>query len=330
MDDVAGAPDHDRVADAHVLARDLVHVVQRCIAHGHAADEHRPEPRDRRDRAGASDLELDRGDGRLDLVRRELVRERPPWRPRGKPEPFLPVTPVDLVHDAVDLVRELRARVADALVEGEAAVHARDHRRLRAGAQPEVAQGSEQLAVAAPLRERGIGDGPDAIAEEGERPRRRDARIELAHGAGRGVAGIDEGLLAARRECRVHALEALDRHEHLAADLEQGGRGAAQVQRHATDGADVRGHVLASRPVTARRGLREHTLLVGDRNGEPVEFRLGRVIDGAIDFAEPLARPPVECARIVRREAVVERQHRHAMDDFAECIEGRRTDPLRR
>ena len=58
-DHVARPAHDDRIADAHVLARELVHVVQRGVADRHAADEHRLEPRHRRQRAGATDLELD-------------------------------------------------------------------------------------------------------------------------------------------------------------------------------------------------------------------------------------------------------------------------------
>ena len=58
-DHIAGAPHHHGVADTHILARDFVHVVQRGVADGDAADEHRLEPRHRRQRAGAADLEFD-------------------------------------------------------------------------------------------------------------------------------------------------------------------------------------------------------------------------------------------------------------------------------
>ena len=58
-DDVAGALDHHRVADADVLAGDLVLIVQRGIRHHHASDGDRLEPRHRGQRAGAPDLELD-------------------------------------------------------------------------------------------------------------------------------------------------------------------------------------------------------------------------------------------------------------------------------
>src|SRR5581483_3792484 len=57
--DVAGALQDDGVADAHVLAFDLVLVVQRGVAHQHAADIHRLQACDRRERAGAADLDVD-------------------------------------------------------------------------------------------------------------------------------------------------------------------------------------------------------------------------------------------------------------------------------
>ncbi len=61
----------------HVLAADLVLVVQRRVGDGRAADEHRRQPRDRRDRAGAADLHVDARAPRRHLLRRKLVRDRP-------------------------------------------------------------------------------------------------------------------------------------------------------------------------------------------------------------------------------------------------------------
>src|SRR2546430_11604872 len=58
-DHIPGAAHHHGVSDPHVLAVHLVDVVQRDVAHRHAAHEHRREPRHRRERSGAADLELD-------------------------------------------------------------------------------------------------------------------------------------------------------------------------------------------------------------------------------------------------------------------------------
>ena len=58
-DDVARALKHDAVADAGVEPFDLVRIVQRGVGDDHAADRHRLEPRDRGQRAGAADLDVD-------------------------------------------------------------------------------------------------------------------------------------------------------------------------------------------------------------------------------------------------------------------------------
>ena len=58
-DHVARAAHDHGVADHETLARDFVHVVQRRVAHGDAAHEHRLELGGRRQRAGAADVEDD-------------------------------------------------------------------------------------------------------------------------------------------------------------------------------------------------------------------------------------------------------------------------------
>ena len=85
-DHVARAAHDDGVADAHVLAPHLVLVVQRGVGHGDAADEHRLQPRDRRDRAGAADLDVDADDLGRRLLGRELVRDREARRARDEAE----------------------------------------------------------------------------------------------------------------------------------------------------------------------------------------------------------------------------------------------------
>ena len=62
---------------AHVLARDLVLVVQRRVGDDDAADRHRLEPRDRRQRAGAADLDVDASSTRLALARRRTCARSP-------------------------------------------------------------------------------------------------------------------------------------------------------------------------------------------------------------------------------------------------------------
>ncbi len=113
-DDVAGLLEDHVIADPDVLAPDLVEVVERGPGDGRAGDLRRPEVGDRRQRPGPPDVRDDVLDDRLDLLRRELVGDRPARGPADDPEPLLLVEPVDLDDDAVGLVRELVALVAPA------------------------------------------------------------------------------------------------------------------------------------------------------------------------------------------------------------------------
>src|SRR5262249_8257429 len=95
--DVAGALDHDSVADPDVAALaqylplvadalDVVLVVQRDVLPDHAADADRLELADRRERAGAADLDLDVAKHRHGALGREFVRDAPARRPRDEAE----------------------------------------------------------------------------------------------------------------------------------------------------------------------------------------------------------------------------------------------------
>ena len=69
---------------------------------------------DRRQLAGAADLDVDRLERGLRLLGGEFVGERPARRARDLAEPPLPVEPVDLVDDAVDVERQVGALRLDA------------------------------------------------------------------------------------------------------------------------------------------------------------------------------------------------------------------------
>ena len=79
-----------------------------ALVDGDAADEHRLQPRDRRDRAGAADLDVDAQHLGRHFLGRELVRDREARRARDEAELGLLREAVDLVDDAVDVVGQLR------------------------------------------------------------------------------------------------------------------------------------------------------------------------------------------------------------------------------
>ncbi len=127
---VAGALNAHHVADADVLALDFIGIVQGDIGHDHAADIDRFQPRHRRQCAHAADLDIDGQKSRQGLLRREFMGYGPARAARHKAQAPLIVEPVDLIDDAIDIVAELRAHLADMFVGIEQALRPFDADRV--------------------------------------------------------------------------------------------------------------------------------------------------------------------------------------------------------
>ncbi len=191
--DVAGALDLHRVADADIEARDLVGVVQRGVLHHDAADRHRFELGDRRERAGAADLDLDILDDGGRLLRREFVRDRPARTARDEAEPVLPVEAIDFVDHAIDVVIEAGALRLDVAVELQQRLDRPAHFGQRVGLEAAMLEPFDHAGLRVGRHRAHLAPG---IGEKAERPRCRDRRIELAQRAGCGIARIDIKRLA--------------------------------------------------------------------------------------------------------------------------------------
>src|SRR6185437_7180714 len=163
------------------------------VLHDHAADGERLELGERRELAGAADLDVDIEERGLRLLRREFVRDRPAWRTRDETETLLKIEAIDLVDDTVDVITEIGALAFDVAIEFE------DFLRRVAARYPRIdleAPRFERLQHV-PLRIGGhLARLAPGIGEEVQRPRRCHRGIELAHRARRRVARIDEERLA--------------------------------------------------------------------------------------------------------------------------------------
>ena len=262
-----------RVAFAHVEPRDLAGIVQRGVLHHDAADGDRLELGDRRERAGAADLDLDVLDDGGRLLGREFMRDRPARRARHEAEPLLPIEAVDLVDDAVDIVVEAGALRLDVAVELQQRVDRAAHLGQRIGL---------KAATLEPFDHAGLGVGrhlahlAPGIGEKAERPRCGDRRVELAQRAGRGVARIDVELLAGFRLLAVKFEERGFGHVDFAAHLAHRRHAfALEPVRNVLERFDVGGDVLAFGAVAARRAGDEHAVLVAQRHRQAVDLRLG-------------------------------------------------------
>jgi hypothetical protein len=326
-DHVAGALDHDRVADAHVLALDLVAVVQRRVRDRHTADAHRLELRDRRQCTRASDLHFDREHGGGRLRRRELVRHRPARRARHDAELVLIGEPVDLHDRSVDLDRQRRASREQRVVRRDHRVDAAARDALGAGREPPVREPLERLALRLHAGRQPFADRVGAQLERAQ-PLAVDLVQHPQRPGGR-VARVRERLGVAREPPLVQPLEARGRQDHLAAHRDPPGRVALQCERNARRDAQVRGDVLADAPVAARRADLECAVLVDQLDARAVELGLEHVVDRIAALEDP-PHALVERAHLFLVHRVVEREHGHAVDELGEALGGRRSDALGR
>lgn len=144
-DDITGALDHDRVADADVLALQLILVVQGGIGHNDTADRDRGQPRNRGQLAGPSHLDVDILQQGRGLFGREFVRDGPAWLARVETHALLPVQPVHLVDHAVNVITERGSAGLDIAIDiqhgldGGAGLHQRIDR------EPHAPEGLDRL-----------------------------------------------------------------------------------------------------------------------------------------------------------------------------------------
>ena len=327
---VASATRDHGVADAHVLASHFILVVQRGVGDGDAADEDGLEPRDRRERAGAPDLDIDAQDLGCHLLGGKLVRQREARRARDESQRRLLRESVDLVDDAIDLERQRIALCTDTAVITQKAVEsvhdcalARDRQAERFEEIQYCRLRLRRALVRAPI------DLADPVGKERQFPAGGHFRIKLAQTASRRIARIDERPLAFRRLRRVEPLEVALEHQHLTAHLEiprKANLRGGELERECLDCPQVGGDVFANVAVAPRRAEREQAGFVNEPNREPIEFRLDRVRD-AVD-AQRLADATVECARLFGRKRVVERKHRNAVRHRLELCRRRSADTL--
>ena len=154
-----------------------------------AADRHRLQPRHRRQRSGAADLDVDAFQDRHRLLGGKFVRGRPAWTARAEAEPFLQVEPIDLVDDAVDVVGQLRTLGLDRVIVRQDRFDRIAAHHAVVDLEAPVAEAADHIELRGAQRLAGFAPG---IGEEFERPRLCHLRVELAKASGCGIARIGE------------------------------------------------------------------------------------------------------------------------------------------
>ena len=341
------------VADPQVLAVDLVEVVERGAGYGRAGHVRRSEVRDGGERPGSPDVRNDVLQDGLDLLGRILVGNRPAGRPGHHAEASLLVEPIDLHDHAVGLVVETVTALAPLLEEGDHALDLQVRAVIRVHGEAERREARERVGLGG---HRGDADpdcqvegaGPacrhcrrgrllvQLVGPEAETAPGRDGRIELAKRTGPAVAGVGVERQPGLLPPRVDPGELGLRHVDLAASLQR--RGLGEAIRDRRDRAQVRRHILAGRPIAARRPAHEPPVAVAEADREPVDLELDDVaqLRGRRRCERQPQAPPdpgVERAQLVLAERVRQAEHRAFMPDLgkrAALVErSPRPDPLR-
>ncbi len=175
-------------------------------------------------------------------------------------------------------------------------------------------------------------DGADPVAPSGQRPFRRQRRVELANRARRGVARVGEGRFLGCGAAFVERFEGGDRQVDLAADFDQLRR-VGDSQRNRADRAQVLRHVLADATVAAGGAADQDAVLVGERDRQPVDLRLGRVAElrrGDIEALQVVGEPVLPGAQLLLIAGIAEREHLLDVFDLLEPLQRRRPHPLGR
>ena len=152
-------------------------------------------------------------------------------------------------------------------------------------------------------------------------------RALLFERPGGGIARIGERRLPDVFPLPVQSFERAERHQHLAANFEKGRVIVpGKPQRHGADRPYVRRHVVAARPVAARHGLRQATVLISQADRRAVEFQLAYVFHRF----HLLADANIEFVQLVERIGIRQRQHRITVFHGAKLIGRIAADAMRR
>ncbi len=165
------------VPDPDVLAPDLVEVVERGAGDRGARDLGRRQVGDRRQRPRPPDVRDDVLEGGLDLLRRELVGDRPARCAAHHPEPFLLVESVDLDHHAVGLVGQLMTGFPPCLGERDDALDIEPGLVIGVPWKPERRDAIERVALRS---EAPVTLFEELVRPEGQQPTRGDRWVLLA------------------------------------------------------------------------------------------------------------------------------------------------------
>ena len=313
-DDLACFPDLDGIADADVLIRNKILIVERRGGDGRSGQMHGSDDGARGENARAAHLHDDILQYRLlDLGR--VFEGCCPAREFGRAaETGAARKAVELHNGPVDIIRQVIARFAKLGDQLLRFVHIAAE-RIGNDLEFQISQIVQRLAVG--LKFRALCQLQ--IENQNVQPALcSDTGVELAQRTRRRVARVGKERLSELFLLGVERLEAGAGHKDLAAHDQTGGR---VLQRHGdgADGLEIFRYILADQAVAARCAADELSVDIFQRDGETVDLRL----DGVFRVRLILAHVRVKVAQLVIGKHVLQAFQRDGvahLDKFAQRL----------
>ena len=142
---IAGTLDYHLVANADIFSPDFILIMQGGVGYNDATNRYRLQPRNRRQRTGASNLNINGADRGFGLFRRKFMRQRPAWCARHLTEAGLIVMPVNFIHHAVNVIGKAGARPTNGVIALQQPVNIRAFAGQIIHGKPETAQSRQKF-----------------------------------------------------------------------------------------------------------------------------------------------------------------------------------------
>ena len=247
---ITGTPDDNGVPDFHSKALDFIAVVQGCVGHSHAANKYRLQTRHRSNRAGTANLKFHIQQPGHFFLGREFIRGGPARCARNETQTPLQRNTIDLEHDAIDIVGQLRTLLAELAVVLDTRLNIFRHGHFTVDTKAPAVQLLENVRVT--LRQFATLHNPHAVGTQFQWALCSNARVQLTQAAGGGVARVYKQLVAGGAGLFVQGFKTRLGHIDFAAHFQYLGHIIGeQFQRHRVDRAHILGNVFTYATVTA-------------------------------------------------------------------------------
>ena len=268
----------DGIADPHIFTLQLVFVVQRGIGDGHPPDKHRLQPCHGGECAGSADLHVDGFDHGQGFFGGEFMRNSKTRGAGYKAQPRLVGQRINLIHHAINLIRQGWARGLHLGKKRQQPRPALYHGTFSRHGEAQCRQPIQHRAV-------GLWQGHafytgHAIGKKTQAAFGSQARIQQPQTACGGIARISVAFLGAGILLGVELGEVGFLHQHFTPYFEPSRWGGSlEAQRHTAEGAEIGGDVFAGLAIATGRAQRKHAGLIHQADRQAIKFGLNRIVD---------------------------------------------------